>query len=175
MVEKRRQRPRSQRVPVLAVHGLREVQVTPAPPDVADQLMPAHVLAGVNDGADVPVPERASAAARDRDVGAATVHVAGCDGVHLRPVGGGDVDAEMEGRELPFRVEVEPGIVERPTDRVRLVERPDRPRVRGGGRGGTQRSGGDAGHRRDPSPPGAWNPGRVREAARGLGSSRLEE
>ena len=55
----------------------------------------------------------------------------GLDRVHGCAVGGDDVDAEVECRQLALGTDVEAGIAEVASNGVGLVERLDRPAVRG--------------------------------------------
>ena len=127
VVMERRQRAYAQRVPVLALHALREVHVAPALRDVAEQGVLPHPLAVLDPRNDVPIAVRAAAAGDDPDVLATlAVDLAACDGVDGRPVRSGDVDAEVEGLAA---LRADPRIAEEPTHRVLLVERLDGPAV----------------------------------------------
>jgi hypothetical protein len=97
------------------------------------------VLAAADSGDDVPVAELGSVGTGDQD--RRRVQCVDGDrpaerGVHRRPIGRRDIDAEVE---LPrLAVARDPRVTEVPTDRVLPVEGFDRPAVReaGGRRGG---------------------------------------
>ena len=100
--------------------------------------MEANVGAASHHGLNVPVAESAPGIASHGDRAAVAPNDnSRLDGVHGGSVTCGDVDAEVERRQGPFHIQMETGIAEAPADRMRLVERLDRPAV-GAGRGRKQ-------------------------------------
>jgi hypothetical protein len=100
--------------------------------------MLSNVLSVAHDRDDVPVRERPSAPEHEREA-VRDPDVARLDRVnrHRRPLGHGDVDPEVE--RLGGAVVADPRIVEIRADRVRPVERLQRPIVRGSRGHGAER------------------------------------
>lgn len=124
-VAPRRERAGPQRVAVLAAPPLCEVDVQPRRLDVAEQLVARDALLVGDRRDDVPVAE-VDAVTRDGDrPRTLQKDDAGVDRVDRRPVRRGDVDAEVE----CLRGARDARVVEMGADRVRAVERSQRPGV----------------------------------------------
>ena len=126
-VVERRQRAFTQRVPVVPVDPLGEVDVAPGLGDVAEQLVLPHPLAVLDALDDVPVPVRAAGAGDDTDVlGAFGMNGSARDRVDGVP-SGAETSTPKWSALLPLRADAR--IAEEPAHGVLLVERLHGPAV----------------------------------------------
>jgi len=114
-------------MPETAPPTLRTFQVFP---DVPEPLMPGHALQVTDGRHDVPVAEAGVTVHHRERAASLQVDDTGPDGVDGRPVRGRDVDAEVK-QPRPRR---DARIVEVGANRVRAIERLQRPGVHGYGR-----------------------------------------
>jgi hypothetical protein len=130
VVPERFERAGPERVEIGLAVPLGQMDVAPARRDPAEQLARHDVIVRAHRREDVPVRERVPIGLPHGDRVRIEVDGSGCDRIDGRPVRRRDVDAEME-RVLGRSVETAalPRIVERAPDRMRPVERLDRPPV----------------------------------------------
>ena len=115
------------------------MHVPPAVDHVPEELVQLHVRPAAHDGTDVPVAVPSPGCPPDRDrVGVSPDDDARLDRVDGRSVGRDDVDPEVERGELALGAEMEARVAERAANRMRRIERLDRPAVSGGRRGQEQ-------------------------------------